>query len=70
MTPPRKGGLDALEQSALAGRDEFEKAGIYELIFEALNNGPTTSLETIFNWGQRYIARATSPRARDGFLST
>jgi hypothetical protein len=61
------GDLDALEQIARAGLDEFDVAGIYERIFEAFDNRTKTSPETVLDWGQRYLAWATSFTERDGF---
>ncbi len=59
--------LNALEQIALNSGDEISIAGAYERIFEAFDSRPNTTPETILDWGQRYIAWATSFTERDGF---
>jgi hypothetical protein len=59
--------LDALEQMAVNSDNDIDIASAYERIFEALDNRPNTSTETILDWGQRYIAWATSFTERDGF---
>lgn len=61
------GELDALERIALDAGDEVSIAGAYERIFEALDQRPASDPETVFDWGQRYIAWATSFTERDGF---
>ena len=59
--------LDALEQIALKSSDEVAIAGAFERIFDALDVRPNTSSESVLDWGQRYIAWASSFTERDGF---
>ena len=66
------GDLDALEQIALNSGDEIAVADSYERIFEALHHRTSTSVDTVLDWGQRYIVWAERFTERDGlpFLGT
>ncbi|MHA3773918.1 hypothetical protein ACXR0O_20495 [Verrucomicrobiota bacterium sgz303538] len=68
----KRSELDSLEQIAQKSADEVDVAGAYERIFDALDQRPDTSTETVLDWGQRYMKWACSYSENDGlpFLGT